>query len=46
MVTLMKIAKIADRVVGAVTVTSCNMVKLRTWWWVAGEENTTVESYD
>ena len=44
--TLMKIVEIADIVVGAVTATSYKAVKLRTWWWVSGGENTTIESYD
>jgi hypothetical protein len=44
--TLMKIVEIADIVVGAVTATPYKVVKLRTWWWVSGGENTTIESYD
>ena len=44
--TLMNIAEIADMVVGAVTATSYEVVKLRTWWWVTGGEYTTIESYD
>jgi hypothetical protein len=42
----MDIAEFADIVVGAVTVTSDKMVKLRTWWWETGGENTTIESHD
>lgn len=46
LITLIDIAEIADIVVGAVTVTSDKMVKLRTWWWVTGGENTAIESHD
>jgi len=42
----MKIAEIADVVVGAVTATSNKVVKLRTWWWVTGGKNTTIEYHD